>query len=58
MIYTVDQQNTVHATNITIGASAGDNYVVKDGLQDGAIVVVEGINQLKDGMKITPIMAR
>jgi len=58
MIYTVDKQNKVHATNITIGASAGDNYVVKDGLQDGAIVVVEGINQLKDGMKITPIMAR
>ena len=56
MVYTVDKQNIVHATNITVEAVADYNYVVKDGLQDGSIVVLDGINQLKDGMKIVPLL--
>lgn len=56
MVYTVDKQNIAHATNITVEAVAGYNYVVKEGLQDGSIVVLDGINQLKDGMKIVPLL--
>lgn len=56
MIYTVDKENIAHATNITVGASAGDNYVVNDGLQDGSVIVVDGINLVKDGMKVIPVL--
>lgn len=56
MIYLVDSQDIVHATNITVKAVAGNNYVVSEGVKEGDVVVTDGITQLKDGMKISPIL--
>ncbi|MGC9150581.1 MAG: efflux RND transporter periplasmic adaptor subunit [Microbacter sp.] len=56
MLYLVDSHGIVHATNIAVKAIAGNNYVVSDGVKEGDVVVTDGITQIKDGMKISPIL--
>jgi membrane fusion protein (multidrug efflux system) len=56
MIYVVDKKGIVHATNISVKAVAGNNYVISEGLSDGNIIVIDGITLIKDGMRINPIL--
>jgi membrane fusion protein (multidrug efflux system) len=56
MIYLVDAKGVIHATNITVVNSTADQYVVSEGVQEGAEYVTEGLNRLKDGDKIIPVM--
>ena len=55
-VYVVNKDNTVASREITVMVqNDGQNFVVTDGLKAGERIVVEGVNQLKNGAKITPI---
>lgn len=56
-VFTVDAQNVVHNTEIKIRNTATEKeYVVTEGVKAGDRIVTDGIGNLKDGVKITPIV--
>ena len=55
----VKQDNTIDSREIQVMVqNDGTNYIVTSGLKSGERIVVEGVNQLKNGMKINPISAK
>jgi RND family efflux transporter MFP subunit len=49
------EKSTVHKVPVTIGRLEGSkNIVVKEGLKGGETIVIAGITQLEDGMKVRP----
>ncbi|HVI48612.1 MAG TPA: efflux RND transporter periplasmic adaptor subunit [Chitinophaga sp.] len=57
-VYTVDASGTAKNTEVTVmDLSSDESYVVKSGLKAGDRVVINGLNALKDGMKIKPVPA-
>ncbi len=55
-VYVLQADTTIKHTEIRISnLNDGKNYIVTDGLQPGDKIVVEGVQMLKDGQKITPI---
>lgn len=55
-VYIVKSDNTVEAHEITVlPQHDGTSYVVTNGLKAGDKIVVDGVNKLKNGMKIKPI---
>lgn len=53
-VYVVAHDRTVHARKIAIGSRLEDTFVVASGLERGERFVVEGIQQLEEGMQIEP----
>lgn len=58
MVFVVDKQNIVHATNISVADNTSDQYIVTDGISEGDIIVLEGLNRLKDGDHIVPLSSK
>ncbi|MDA6070449.1 efflux RND transporter periplasmic adaptor subunit [Flavobacterium sp. AC] len=57
-VFTTDGQNVVHNTEIKIRNTATEKeYVVTEGVQSGNTIVINGIGNLRDGVKIAPIVA-
>jgi membrane fusion protein (multidrug efflux system) len=55
-VFVLAKDNTVSTREIQVHTqNDGVNYVVTGGLKAGECIVVEGVNQLKAGMKIKPI---
>jgi len=55
-VYTLQPDNTVKYTEITVfNLDNGKQYLVTSGLKSGDKIVIEGVQTLKDGMKIQPI---
>ncbi|MCH5181399.1 MAG: efflux RND transporter periplasmic adaptor subunit [Prevotellaceae bacterium] len=55
-VYVLAEGNKVKSTEITVlSQNDGKNYVVTSGLKAGDRIVVQGVNQLKDGQEIKPI---
>lgn len=55
-VYVVNADKTVAAREITVlPQNNGQTYVVASGLRAGERIVVDGVNQLKNGQKINPI---
>jgi len=54
MIYVVNKDNTVKSKVVITSTTAGLNYIVAEGLEEGEVIVVEGASKLKDGMQIVP----
>lgn len=52
-VYVVDEQGLVHQQNFVPRSRLAAFYVVKSGLQPGARIVCEGIQDLRDGARIT-----
>lgn len=52
-VYVVDAQGTVHQKNFIPQTRLADFYVVKSGLKAGERIVVEGIQDLRNGARIT-----
>ena len=53
-VYLVDPQaGTVSVRKVVLGPVEGDRVAIKSGLQAGDVVVVDGADKLKDGIKIT-----
>lgn len=53
-VYSVDKDNKVLRTPITVLAKSGTNYIVKDGLKAGDKIVYKGFESLQDGTVIVP----
>lgn len=53
-VYVVGAGNKVKSTIIEVNGTSGLNYIVKSGLNDGDMVVVEGTSKLRDDMEIVP----
>jgi membrane fusion protein (multidrug efflux system) len=52
----VDSDNKVSLRSVKVGPRVGDLWVVEEGLQPGERVVVEGVQRLKDGMTVKPVV--
>lgn len=51
-VYTVTDSSTVTQTKVKLGTAIKDKIVVKEGLQPGQKIVVEGLQRVKEGAKI------
>lgn len=51
-VFVVDKQGIVKMTNITIGSTLDDVYILKKGLKKNDLIVHEGTQSLRDGDKI------
>jgi membrane fusion protein, multidrug efflux system len=52
-VYVVNPNNTVSVRVVKLGPTDGQNYVVTSGVSLGDKVVVDGVDRLRDGAKIT-----
>ena len=52
-VYIVNEDKTVSVRKVELGAQDGDFLAVKSGLSVGERVVVDGVDQLKDGSHVT-----
>ena len=49
------EQSTVHKAEVSIGRMEGsENIIVKEGLKGGETIIIAGITQLEEGMKVRP----
>jgi len=53
-VFVVDNSQTVRQRNISVSKRIPHYYVVESGLTDEETIVFEGVENLKDGQKITP----
>jgi membrane fusion protein (multidrug efflux system) len=51
-IYIVGADNVAHITTVQLGPQIGPNVVIASGLAAGQTVITEGLDKLKDGMKV------
>jgi membrane fusion protein (multidrug efflux system) len=52
------QGDSVVQQNVLLGTRFGRNIVVRNGLQAGNTIVVEGIQRLRQGAKVQPTAAQ
>lgn len=52
-VYVVDATNTVHVRKVVLGPQDGAYVAITSGLQSGDVVVIDGVDRLKDGAKVT-----
>ncbi len=48
-VMVVDDQNKVHAQNVTVGDRIGSNWIIEKGLKPRDRVIVEGLQKAKEG---------
>ena len=54
----VNQDNIIETRSIKASKVSGDSWVVEEGLSEGDILVYEGFQKIRDGMKVNPIRAK
>ncbi|MBN8245863.1 MAG: efflux RND transporter periplasmic adaptor subunit [Verrucomicrobia bacterium] len=54
-VLTLTSSNTVAYRPVRLGASVGGGRIVRDGLQSGDQVVVNGLMRVRPGMAVTPV---
>ena len=52
-VYVVDEQNIVHQRDVTVESEQDDIFLIKGGLEEGEKIIFEGIQQVRDGEKVT-----
>jgi multidrug efflux system membrane fusion protein len=52
-VYVVNSDDTVSVQTVTAGTTDGTNTVITKGLSPGDVVVIDGVDRLADGMKVT-----
>ncbi len=53
-VFVVDDDGGVHAREITLGEELPHRYVVREGLEEGEHILLEGLRQVRDGDTIEP----
>ncbi len=53
-VFTVGPDNVAHRVNIHTGEQTGTDIAVLSGLPDNSAVIVDGIQRVRDGGKVTP----
>ncbi len=51
-VYRVNNNETVSLIKIKTGAKSGENTIIEEGLEPGQIVVIDGVDKLRDGSRI------
>ena len=55
-VYVVDTENTVQFREVEVGETIGDMWLIDSGLKEGDIVVLEGLQHVRSGMVINPVL--
>ena len=55
-VYVVGEDNTVEERKVVLGPSVGNAYLVKEGLAVGEQVVYEGLQMIRNGMTVKPVV--
>jgi membrane fusion protein (multidrug efflux system) len=58
VVYVVDAQGKVEQRTVQVGPTSGDGQVIENGLQDGEVVALEGIQRLRSGMTVISKMVQ
>jgi membrane fusion protein (multidrug efflux system) len=53
-VYTVTADNKVHANPVVLGPEYGQGRVIDSGLGQGATVIVDNVQKLREGMPVSP----
>lgn len=53
-VYVVDHNNKVKSKQVNVGDVVEKDFVVNQGLDEGEIIVCDGLNRLREGMTIVP----
>jgi membrane fusion protein, multidrug efflux system len=56
-VYVVKDDGTVESRNVMVGLGEGDDVSIENGLSPGEVVVVEGVDRLQQGTRVTARMA-
>jgi multidrug efflux system membrane fusion protein len=51
-VYVVDKDNTVHLRPVTLGPADNAVTVLQDGVEEGMLVVTDGVDRLRDGVRV------
>lgn len=57
-VFVLDEQNKVHMKNFIPKTRLGKFYIVESGLKEGDRIVYEGIQNIKDGMEVSPTVVQ
>lgn len=55
LVLTLDEDDRVQVTRVTLGERIGSDWVVRDGLAVGERVIVDGIQKARPGMIVQPL---
>jgi len=53
-VIVVGSDNVAHIRTVQLGSQIGPNIVITKGVSAGEVVVTEGLDKIKDGMKVAP----
>ncbi len=54
-VYVMDTNKSVHVRNVKSSYAQDGMTVIKDGLTAGETIVIDGLDRLKDGVKVIPV---
>lgn len=57
-VYTVTSDNKAHVNNVMLGPQFGNDWVIETGLEDGATVIVDNVQKLREGAPVSPQLAK
>jgi RND family efflux transporter MFP subunit len=57
-VFTVAEGNKVHANTVVLGPEYGQGRVINSGLPEGATVIVDNVQKLREGMPVNPQPAK
>ena len=55
-VFVVEPDNTVKERSVTLGPAVGSDFLVKEGLKAGEQVVYEGLQMVRDGAVVKPVV--
>jgi membrane fusion protein (multidrug efflux system) len=53
-VIAVGGDNVAHVRNVKLGTQVGTDIVIQNGLEPGERVITEGLDKVRDGMKVAP----
>lgn len=53
-VFGINPDNTIRTIPVTLGASEDEAVIIESGLEAGQAVVTEGLDKLRDGIKVAP----
>lgn len=57
-LYVVGKDSTVEYRAVTLGDTYGSEWGILDGVQPGELVLTEGLQKVRSGMKIVPVLQK
>ena len=57
-VYVVNKENKIELRQIELGPTINSSWLVKEGLKDGDRVVYEGLQKVKPGMQVNPVIVK